>query len=159
MPEAKRTGGCQCGAVRYELTGEPLPLVICHCHECQKQTASAFGMSLPVARTDLRIVSGELKEWRRLAESGREVACWFCPDCGSRVYHSSLLGPEYWHLKPGTLDDTSGLEPVAEVWTRSAQPWLNFSDRLLSFPREPDDIPAITARLRSRQKQVQLRKP
>ena len=33
-----RTGGCQCGAVRYELSGEPLPLVICHCRECQKQT-------------------------------------------------------------------------------------------------------------------------
>ena len=114
MPEAKRTGGCQCGAVRYELTGELLPLVICHCHECQKQSASAFGMSLPVARTDLRILSGELKEWRRVAESGREVACWFCPDCGSRIYHSSLLRPEYWHLKPGTLDDTSG-----STWPRS----------------------------------------
>jgi hypothetical protein len=152
MPEAKRTGGCQCGAVRYELTGEPLPLVICHCHECQKQTASAFGMSLPVARTDLRILSGALKEWRRLAESGREVACWFCPDCGSRIYHSSLLGPEYWHLKPGTLDDTSGLFPVAEVWTQSAQPWLDFSDQLLSFAREPGDDHAITARWRNRQK-------
>ena len=107
-------------------------------------------MSLPVARQDLRVVSGTLKEWRRKADSGREVACWFCPDCGSRLCHSSLLGPEYWHLKPGTLDDTGWLEPVAEVWTRSAQPWLRFSD-LLSFPREPDDIPAIQARRESRE--------
>jgi hypothetical protein len=148
---SKRTGGCQCGAVRYELTGEPLPVVICHCKQCQKQTASAFGMSLPVAKADLRIVSGELKEWRRLAESGREVACWFCPECGSRIFHSSLLGAEYWHLKPGTLDDTSWLDPVAEVWTRSAQPWLDFSDQLLSFTREPDDDDAITVRWQSRQ--------
>jgi hypothetical protein len=148
MPEV-RTGGCQCGAVRYELVGEPLPLVICHCRECQKQTASAFGMTLPVAKADLQ-VSGTLKQWRRKADSGREVACWFCPECGTRVYHSSLLGPDYWHLKPGTLDDTSWLEPVAEVWAQTAQPWLHFSDRLLSFSREPDDIPAITARWQSR---------
>jgi hypothetical protein len=150
MPEAKRTGGCQCGAVRYELTGEPLPLVVCHCRECQKQTASAFGMSLPVAKQDLRIVAGALKEWRRLADSGCEVACWFCPDCGSRIYHSFLLGPRYWHLKPGTLDDTSWLDPVAEVWAQSAQPWLDFSDRLLSFAREPDDDHAITVRWQRR---------
>jgi hypothetical protein len=129
MPETK-TGGCQCGAVRYELSGEPLPLVICHCHECQKQTASAFGMTLPVAKEDLRILAGALKEWRRRADSGREVACFFCPDCGTRVYHSSLLGPAYWHLKPGTLDDTGWLDPVAEVWTQAAQPWLQLSNDL-----------------------------
>jgi hypothetical protein len=47
---SEKTGGCQCGAVRYELTGDPLPLAISHCNECQKQTARAFGMSLPVAK-------------------------------------------------------------------------------------------------------------
>jgi hypothetical protein len=143
-----RTGGCQCGAVRYELTGEPLPLVICHCTECQKQSSSAFGMTLPVAKDALR-VSGELKVWRRTADSGRELACYFCADCGARLYHSSLLGPDYWHLKAGTLDDTSWLAPVAQVWTRSAQPWLDFSDRLLSFAREAD-VAAIRARWQSR---------
>lgn len=148
MPEV-RTGGCRCGAVRYELVGEPLPLVICHCKECQKHTSSAFGMSLPVAKENLRL-TGALKEWRRKAGSGREVACFFCPDCGTRVYHSSLLGPDYWHLKPGTLDDTSWLDPVAEVWTQSAQPWLRLSNDLLSYPRDTDDVDAIVARWQSR---------
>ena len=45
-------GGCQCGDVRYEITGDPLALYICHCRECQKQSASAFGMSLEVKRSD-----------------------------------------------------------------------------------------------------------
>jgi hypothetical protein len=88
------------------------------------------GMTLPVAKEDLRILAGALKEWRRRADSGREVACFFCPDCGTRVYHSSLLGPAYWHLKPGTLDDTGWLDPVAEVWTQAAQPWLQLSNDL-----------------------------
>lgn len=140
-----KTGGCQCGTVRYELTGEPLAPIICHCTECQKQTSSAFGMTLPVAKRDFRLVSGSLKEWRRIADSGRELACYFCPDCGSRVYHSSSLGPDYWHLKPGALDDTSWLAPVAQVWTDSAQAWLDLGN-LESFPRQPSDIAAVLKR-------------
>ena len=61
------TGGSQCGAVRYELTGKPLTLVICHCKECQKQTSSAFGMTMPVSKRDLKFLSGNLKEWRPIA--------------------------------------------------------------------------------------------
>ena len=140
------TGGCQCGAVRYELKAAPMPAIICHCSECQKQTASAFGMTLPVARADLRILSGELKEWRRLADSGRELACYFCPQCGTRLYHSSSMGPGFWHLKPGTLDDTSWLKPVAEVWTRSAQPWLKLANDLQSFPGQPENVSALLKR-------------
>jgi hypothetical protein len=140
------TGGCQCGAVRYELGAAPLPAIICHCKECQKQTASAFGMTLPVRRRDLKLLSGDLKEWRRLADSGRELACYFCPQCGTRLYHSSSMGPDYWHLKPGTLDDTSWLEPVAQVWTRSAQPWLALAGELTSFPEQPENVAALFKR-------------
>ena len=140
------TGGCQCGFVRYELTGKPLPIVICHCKECQKQTSSAFGMTLPAFRRDFKLLSGTLKEWRRLADSGREVVCYFCPDCGTRLYHNSSLGPDYLHLKPGTLDDTSWLEPVAQVWTKSAQPWLKLANELVSYPGQPDSIAALIKR-------------
>jgi hypothetical protein len=145
-PDVPRTGGCQCGAVRYELGAAPFPPIICHCTECQKQTASAFGMTLPVARADLKILSGELKEWRRLADSGRELACYFCPQCGTRLYHSSSMGPTFWHLKPGTLDDTSWLEPVAQVWTKSAQTWLRSAIDLPSFPGQPDNVKALFER-------------
>ena len=140
------TGGCQCGFVRYELTGKPLPIVICHCKECQKQTSSAFGMTLPAFRRDFKLLSGTLKEWRRLADSGREVVCYFCPDCGTRVYHNSSLGPDYLHLKPGTLDDTTWLQPVAQVWTKSVQPWLKLANELVSYPGQPDSIAALINR-------------
>ena len=41
-------GGCQCGAIRYAITAEPGPIYVCHCRECQKQSASAFGISVSV---------------------------------------------------------------------------------------------------------------
>jgi hypothetical protein len=47
MIHMKQTGGCQCGAVQHESFSEPLALFVCHCAECRKQSASAFGMSLP----------------------------------------------------------------------------------------------------------------
>lgn len=49
------TGGCQCGSVRYEFAGEPLALYVCHCIECRRQSASAFGMSLAVPRAGFRL--------------------------------------------------------------------------------------------------------
>jgi hypothetical protein len=55
-----RTGGCQCGKVRSSSEGAVLALYICHCRECQKQSASAFGMSLQVPRSGLQVISGSL---------------------------------------------------------------------------------------------------
>jgi hypothetical protein len=54
MP-APYTGGCQCGSVRYVLTTEPIPLAACHCKECQRQSGSAFGMSMPVKKDSLTV--------------------------------------------------------------------------------------------------------
>ena len=54
MP-APYTGGCQCGLVRYVLTAEPIRLVACHCKECQRQSGSAFGMSMLVKQDSLTV--------------------------------------------------------------------------------------------------------
>jgi len=50
MSDSVAHGGCQCGAIRYELSGEGLELYVCHCKECRKQSASAFGISVIVPR-------------------------------------------------------------------------------------------------------------
>jgi len=59
-----RTGGCQCGEVRYESAGEPRALYVCHCRECRKQSASAFGMSLEVPSAGLRVTHSERPKWQ-----------------------------------------------------------------------------------------------
>ena len=117
-------GGCQCGAVRFEITGQPLTLYCCHCHECQKQSSSAFGMSLPMRREAIRVTAGAPKQWIRIAASGGKVVCTFCGDCGTRLFHESEVNPGVMVVKPGTLDDTSWLAPIGHIWTASAQPWV-----------------------------------
>ena len=79
---APYTGGCQCGSVRYVVTAEPIRLVACHCKECQRQSGSAFSMSMPVKKDSLT-VTGPTKQFTRAADSGNEVTGVFCPDCDS----------------------------------------------------------------------------
>lgn len=137
---ASYTGGCQCGQVRYEIRAEPLTLYLCHCKECQKQSSSAFGMSLTVPRDAVVIVQGQPKAWTRKADSGREVKCLFCDNCGTRLFHDRAYNRETINVKAGTLDDTSWLHPVGNIWTSSAQPWVLISEGLLNYEGQPQDV-------------------
>lgn len=132
----ERTGGCQCGKVRYRLSGEPLNLAVCHCKECQRQSGSAFGMSMLVPQANLA-VEGELKSYERSSESGRPVRCFFCPECGTRVYHVVTWAQGTLTLKPGTLDDTSWLSPRVHSWTKFKQPWVEIPEGMPQHATQP----------------------
>jgi hypothetical protein len=119
-------GGCQCGDVRYRLEGEPLGLAVCHCTECQRQSGSAFGMSLAMRSEAFRLLSGGLKTFTTLCDSGRTKTCAFCPACGTRIHHQVVEA--VLSVKAGTLDDTSWLAPDAHYWTKRRQPWVLIPD-------------------------------
>ncbi len=137
---ASYTGGCQCKRIRYEIRAEPLTLYVCHCQECQKQSSSAFGMSMPVPREALMILQGHPKQYQRSSESGREVSCWFCGECGTRLFHNPARNPKITNLKPGTLDDTSWLKPVGNLWAGSSQKWVVLDEKLLNYEAQPEDF-------------------
>ena len=120
-------GGCQCRSVRYVVTMEPIRVLACHCTECQRQSGSAFGMSMPIKKDSLT-VTGPTKQFTRPADSGGAVTGVFCPDCGIRIYHMVKSAPDVLSLKPGTLDDTSWLRPGSFIWMKSAQGWVPVPD-------------------------------
>lgn len=122
MP-APYTGGCQCGSVRYTLTAEPIRTVACHCKECQRQSGSAFGMSMLVPADSLK-VTGPTKSFTRIADSGNENTGIFCPTCGVRIYQIPKHVENVLVLKPGTLDDTSWVRPSYFVWMKRSQGWV-----------------------------------
>ena len=131
MP-APCTGGCQCGSVSYVVTAEPMRVSACHCKECQRQSGSAFAMSM-LLKKDSLTVTGRTKQFTRIADSGNEVTGVFCPACGVRIYHALQSAPDVLALKPGTLDETSWLRPNSFIWMKSAQGWVPI----------PDDVEAI----------------
>jgi hypothetical protein len=136
-----QSGGCQCGAVRYEVTGPPRSVYACHCTECQTQSGSAFAMAAVIPQENFRITRGTPKMFRRPSVSGKTMECWFCPDCGTRLYHMPG-GADYpnRNIKPGTLDDSSWLAPTIHFWTRSAQPWFAFPDGVTCYETQPERL-------------------
>jgi hypothetical protein len=138
-------GGCQCDACRYEVVAPPLTVYVCHCLDCQRQSTSGFGMSMPVPRTGLTQTRGEPRRWRRTAASGRSVVCAYCGDCGTRLFHAPERNDAIVNVKPGTLDDTSWLRPVGHLWTKRAQPWIVIPTDVLSYPSQPESFDALFA--------------
>jgi hypothetical protein len=128
---SEAVGGCQCGGVRYRFEGEPLELTVCHCRECQRQSGSAFGMSLSIPASAFELLSGNLKFFEVVCDSGRIKTCAFCPTCGTRIYHRTDAGIS---VKAGTLDDTSFLRPSSHYWTKRKQPWVPIPDGADTFP-------------------------
>ena len=136
------SGGCQCGAIRYRIAGEPSMLYACHCSDCRKQSASAFGLSLMVDPAQLEFTAGRerLRSWDTRGDDGEIKRCTFCPDCGTRIYHGAEDPAAAISIKAGSLDDAGGLEPVAHIWLRSALPWVAVDRaRFRCFDGEPDD--------------------
>jgi len=112
-----RTGRCQCGKIRYSSRGETVGLYICHCRECQKQSASAFGISLDVLRAGFAITQGEPVYWTRSIDRGRHLRCAFCANCGSRLWHEADSSSETLSLKGGSLDEPLNILNAIHVWT------------------------------------------
>jgi hypothetical protein len=109
---------------------------VCHCSECQRQSGSAFGMSMMVPQANL-VVEGTLKSFTRSSASGRPLSCHFCPECGTRIYHVPSYAHGVLNVKPGTLDDPSWLRPGTHFWTSSRQPWVTLPDGVAHHERQP----------------------
>lgn len=147
LPELPFHGGCQCGAVRYTVTGQPIVFYLCHCTECQRHTSSAFGESLRVRTGDVEIIGDVATTWRN-AQSGRKRFGHFCRACGVRLVHGSD-GADEVNIKAGTLDDTSWLWPAGHIWAGSAQRFMRFGAEELVYEAQPGDgYAALAARWR-----------
>lgn len=131
------TGGCQCGAIRYEIRGEPVDLYICHCSECRGQSGSAFGISVIVRSADLHLVSGEPRIWSRLAAIRGTLDCAFCPTCGSRVWHGNPATEAVVSVKGGSLDNPPDLSDARHIWLKSKLDGVAIPDHVEQHMEEP----------------------
>ena len=137
------TGGCACGALRYEVARKPRLTYACHCTDCQRRSGGPCTVSCVVPVADFVLLAGRLAEATRVAESGNMVPTGFCPDCGTAIFGGRLTPDSEGVvvLRAGTLDDTAWLRPSVLVWTRSAQHWVEIPDGVRRFDTRPP-VPA-----------------
>jgi hypothetical protein len=133
------SGGCACGAIRYECSAEPAFSWNCHCRDCQRASGSAFCPVLYVPRTALTI-TGQSTYFDVKAESGNTVSRGFCPLCGSPVFIQAELVPDLQGLWAASLDNPSLFQPQVHVWTARAQPWDSMTLTLAKITEAPNAV-------------------
>lgn len=131
------TGRCLCGAVTFELAGDALATVVCHCDHCQRQSGGAFSVNL-IAHEDQFTVTGELRTYEERGELGDDVYVRrrFCPSCGSSIVSELAKSAGVIAVKAGVLDDKSAVAPTVEVWCVDRQPWVSLPGMVASLERE-----------------------
>ncbi len=134
----KLSGGCLCGAVRYEIFGPEQMEFSCHCRECQYVSGGAPSHVIVMRSQDVTITKGEPKEYWTISAKGRRVARLFCGECGVPLFGKNERLAQYLAVKVGSLDDPSGFRPQANIWTRSAQPWHHLDAAISRFKANPE---------------------
>jgi hypothetical protein len=130
------TGGCLCGAVRYECSAEPFFSGNCHCRDCQRSSGGAYVPALAVPASAVKI-SGEVKYYDSRADSGNTLSRGFCPTCGARLFGRPSAMPQFMLITAGSLDDPSLYKPAMDIFTASAQPWDHMDPQVPKFSEMP----------------------
>ena len=115
----RRTGGCQCGAVRYAVEGELGRPTICHCRMCQKAFGSFFGPFVTVKVDQFAWTRGEPKRF----QSSNKIRRGFCEGCGTPLTFE--WSEDRIDLSIGSFDDPTDLKPVMQFSLESALPWVH----------------------------------
>jgi hypothetical protein len=131
-----RTGGCLCGAIRYEAEGEPLFSGHCYCADCRKASGSGFVAFMGYPASAVRFM-GETRIFRSPAARGGEAVRNFCPRCGGLVF-GGVVGVDDMHtIYAGSLDDPSAFAPTIAIFTRGRPAWAVIPPGLTAFERMP----------------------
>ncbi|MDE3069458.1 MAG: GFA family protein [Acidobacteriota bacterium] len=136
-PALRLTGGCGCGAVRFEVSGRPTVALYCHCTRCQRRTGTATSCSARVSDEAFHVVQGQerLRAWR--PEDGAEK--WFCGDCGSALFSLQRGARTVIAVRMGAFDGDPGVRPSARQFVDDAASWEPIPDD--GLPRHRGRMP------------------
>jgi hypothetical protein len=130
------SGRCLCGAVRYTSTAPPITTRACWCRLCQYIGAGS-GTVNTCFKTETFCVSGELQDYRSVADSGNVIHRRFCPKCGTHLFSEAEVRPHLIFVRVGTLDDPNLAHPTATIWTSQAPEWACFDADLPQVEGQP----------------------
>ena len=134
------SGGCACGAIRYEFSGEPAAAINCHCRDCQHASGAGFAACLIVWEESFRFLSGKPKYHTKISERGETMHRGFCVECGSPLGILEPHRPKLVFLPAASLDEPEGYKPTMNIYTESSHAWDILDPELEQFPRMPETI-------------------
>ena len=131
------TGGCACGAIRYEISSEPLFSNHCQCRDCQHKSGTGHGSYMTFPAREAVKLTGEAAHWDMAADSGNVKTRAFCPTCGSPVYllFKAMLGVFAVHA--ASLDDPAKFKPQAVTYGVRGYTWDLLDPALPKFDKMP----------------------
>lgn len=138
------TGGCACGAVRFEITAPLVGVGVCHCLDCQKASGGGPNYVALAPRTAFAVTKGEPKVYSSKSDSDSDVGRAFCVSCGTPLWSIPGAQAPFFPVKVGALDDSSNLTPNLHLYTSSAQPWHLMHEGVPQFPKMPPMAPPST---------------
>ncbi|MGN1288550.1 MAG: GFA family protein, partial [Bradyrhizobium sp.] len=115
------TGGCHCGEIRYEVTGEPVVHALCHCSDCRRHAGAPMVGLVMVAEDALKVTKGEPRIYRS-SEHGRRH---FCANCGSGLFYTNgNMLPGFIDIQSGTYDDPGALPATMHIQVAERLRWM-----------------------------------
>ena len=116
-------GSCHCGAISFTAQIDPARVMVCHCSDCQVMSGSPFRAVVP-APVDTFALRGEPKRYIKTADSGNRRVQAFCGDCGTPLFATAPENATQVVIRTGCLKQKAQLVPQAQIWQRSALPWI-----------------------------------
>lgn len=127
-----KSGGCQCGQVRYEVTGEPMNQLFCYCSGCQSLAGGDKWFGIWYSPDNLTFTGKETKTYTRKGSSGNDVHVHYCPDCGSTICLNITVG-NFFSIAAPSFDSSESFAPKLAMFVESAPKWATL----------PTDIPVF----------------
>lgn len=128
------TGRCHCGAIHYEVSGDPMHVALCHCSDCRRSSGSPMVAWAAFTETALVVTKGRPK---KINSSGAAMRS-FCADCGTGLfYHNAEVLPGIVDIQSATLDDPNRFPPLVHIQTAERLDWMKDLDSLPAFERFP----------------------
>jgi hypothetical protein len=130
------SGGCLCRSVRYTTTAAPIVTRTCWCRLCQYLGAGSATVNVCFPSKAITI-SGQLRDYSNIADSGNVMHRRFCPKCGTHMFSEAEVRPHLIFVRAGTLDDTEIAKPSITIWTSQAPTWACIDDSLPRVEAQP----------------------
>jgi hypothetical protein len=124
-------GGCLCGSVRYEASGEPYNIVHCHCLDCRRSSGAPLVTWASFRQREFRFTSGKA---RVISWAGRLRS--FCPKCGTPLAFRTRADAEEIDVTVASFDDPERVVPVAHIWLEDRLSWIKTADGLPTHERK-----------------------